>query len=80
MKKKDLVERVVERAGLRKGEARKAVDAALAVIRETLESGTDVTLPPLGRIKVKTRGEGAEATTHYKLVLTREKEEEAEQA
>ena len=78
MKKKDLIDRVAETTGVKKGDARKTVDAALGLIRDALEAGTDVTLPPLGRIKVRTRGEGAEAVAHYKLILGRDRDAAAE--
>ena len=52
LKKKEFFERVVERSGVRKGEAKTAVEAALAVLGEALAKGEEVNLPPLGKIKV----------------------------
>ena len=52
LKLKELIEAVVERTGQRKGEARTAVQAALAVMGEALAEGTEVNLPPLGKMKV----------------------------
>lgn len=74
MKKRDLLEKVAQTSGLKKNQARKAVEATLGEIRTALEAGQDVAIPPLGRIKIKTRGEGAEATTQYRLVLQKPSE------
>ena len=52
MKLKELIEAVVERTGQRKGEVRTAVQAALAVIGETLGEGQEMNLPGLGKLKV----------------------------
>lgn len=52
LKLKELIEAVVERTGQRKGEARTAVQAALAVMGEALAEGTEVNLPPLGKMKI----------------------------
>jgi len=52
LKLKELIEAVVERTGQRKGEARTAVQAALAVMGEALAGGTEVNLPPLGKMKI----------------------------
>lgn len=52
LKKKEFFERVVDRSGVRKGEAKTAVEAALAVLGEALANGEEVNLPPLGKIRV----------------------------
>lgn len=52
VKKKDFVERSALRSGVKKAEARAAIDAALAVLAEALDRGEDLVLPPLGRLKV----------------------------
>lgn len=52
VKKKDFVDRIVTRAGLRKADARAAIDATLSALAEALERGEDLVLPPLGRVKV----------------------------
>ena len=74
MRKRDVIESVAEATGVKKTDVRVTLDAALELVRERLEAGSDVNLPPLGRIKVRTRGEGGEASRNYKLVL-RKKEE-----
>ena len=52
LKKKEFFERVVDRSGVRKGEAKTAIEAALAVLGEALANGEELNLPPLGKIKV----------------------------
>lgn len=52
LRKKELIERVVERSGVKKRDARPAVEAVLALLGETLAEGRDVNLPPLGKLRV----------------------------
>lgn len=52
LKKKDFVDRAAVRAGIRKSDARLAIDATLATLAEALGGGQDLILPPLGRIRV----------------------------
>ena len=52
LKKKEFFDRVVDRSGVRKGEAKTAIEAALAVLGEALANGEELNLPPLGKIKV----------------------------
>lgn len=52
MKKRDLINLVVERSGVKKRDAKPAVEAALAVLGDALAEGRDLNLPPLGKIKV----------------------------
>jgi nucleoid DNA-binding protein len=52
MKKPELLDAVVARTNLKKRDVKPAVEAALAVIAETLRGGTDVNLPPLGKLRV----------------------------
>lgn len=52
MKKPELLDAVVARTNLKKRDVKPAVEAALAVILETLRGGTDVNLPPLGKLRV----------------------------
>lgn len=61
LKKKDIVERAAERSGLKRGEARKAVEAALDVLAEALLSGAELMVPPLGKIKVVKEKQAANA-------------------
>jgi hypothetical protein len=52
LKKKDFIDRAIERSGLRKADAKAAVEATLAVLAEALAKGEELVLPPLGKIKV----------------------------
>jgi nucleoid DNA-binding protein len=52
MKKKDLMERVVERSGMKEKDVKPAVEAALAVIGEALAAGEEMNIQPLGKIMV----------------------------
>jgi DNA-binding protein HU-alpha len=57
--KKELVERVVARCGLKKREVKPSVEAALAILGEALAEGRELRLEPFGKLKVsniKTRG------------------------
>ena len=51
VKKKDLIDLVVERSGLKKKDAKPAVDAVIDVLAELIGEGRDLNLPPLGKIK-----------------------------
>lgn len=78
LRKKELIERVVDQTGMRKGEARKAVEATLGVLAGTLDSGQDVNLPPLGKIKVaKTRETGGTKVLSCRIRLAGPKADEA---
>ena len=52
MKKREFIDRVAKRGGLRKNQVKPVVEALFAVLAETLASGTDLNVPPLGKIKV----------------------------
>ncbi|MEM8981063.1 MAG: HU family DNA-binding protein [Pseudomonadota bacterium] len=52
LKKKDLIDAVVGRSGLKRHEAKAATEALLAILGETLAEGKDAQLPPLGKVKV----------------------------
>lgn len=52
MKKKDLIDKVVKRAGVKKKDAKPVVEAMLAVLGEALTEGRELVLQPMGRIKV----------------------------
>ena len=55
MKKSELVEQVADRAGLARGQAAVAVDAALAAIEAELADGGEVTITGFGRFSVTER-------------------------
>lgn len=52
IKKKDFVEQVAAAAGVKKAEARAAVDAALAIIADRVLAGDELNLPPLGKLRL----------------------------
>lgn len=52
LKKKELVDLAVERSGVKKRDAKPAIEAALAVLGEALAEGREMNLVPLGKLKV----------------------------
>ena len=50
--KKALVEDFMEESGMKKGDARRAVDAMLVVLHKALHDGNDIAAAPLGKIKI----------------------------
>ena len=53
LRKKDLIEAAVARAGVKKRDAKPAIEAALAIIGETLGEGRGLNMPGLGKLKVQ---------------------------
>lgn len=53
LKKIDLIDAVVERSGIKKKFAKPAIEAALAVLGETLAEGRSLNLRPLGKVKIQ---------------------------
>ena len=52
MKKKELIDLAVERSGVKKRDAKPAIEAALAVLGEALAEGREINMRPMGKIKV----------------------------
>lgn len=52
MKKKELIDKVVLRSGIKKKDAKPVVEAMLAVLGETLGDGRALNLQPLGKVKI----------------------------
>ena len=52
MKKRELIELVVERSGVKKKSAKPVVEAMLAVLGETLAAERALNLRPLGKMRV----------------------------
>ena len=52
LRKKELFERVVEATGAKKKDVKPIVEATLKLLGDTLSSGDDLVLPPLGKAKV----------------------------
>lgn len=52
LRKKELVDAVVARSGIKKKDAKPVVEAMLAELGEALAAGRELILPPLGRTKL----------------------------
>ncbi len=52
MRKKQLIDAVVVRSGIKKKDAKPVIEAMLAVLGEAIAAGEDLNLPPFGKIKV----------------------------
>ena len=57
MRKRDLIDRVVEQSGVKKKDAKPAIEAALAILGEALSNEEQLNLPPLGKIMVNRKKE-----------------------
>ena len=61
MKKRDLLDRVVKRSGIKKRDAKPVVEAMLAVMGEAMAEGRELNLQPFGKLKtnrIKDTGNG----------------------
>lgn len=52
LRKKELIERVVARSGLKKKDAKPAIEAMLVVLGEALSNGEELNLQPMGKIMI----------------------------
>lgn len=52
LRKKELVEKIVLRSGIKKRDAKPVIEAMLAELGETLASGRELQLPPFGRVMI----------------------------
>ena len=52
LRKAELIEMVVERSGVKKRDAKPAIEAALDILGEALADGRELNLKPLGKLKV----------------------------
>ncbi|KIC49282.1 HU family DNA-binding protein [Tateyamaria sp. ANG-S1] len=52
MRKKELVDAVVARSGLKKKDVKPAVEATLAVLGDALKEGRTLNLQPMGKVKI----------------------------
>ncbi|MEC8630512.1 MAG: HU family DNA-binding protein [Pseudomonadota bacterium] len=57
MRKRDLIDRVVEQSGVKKKDAKPAIEAALAILGEALSNEEQLNLPPMGKIMVNRKKE-----------------------
>ncbi|NIZ59368.1 DNA-binding protein [Sedimentitalea sp. CY04] len=52
MRKKELIDLVVERSGIKKKDAKPVVEAMLAVLGETIGGGRELNMQPLGKLRI----------------------------
>lgn len=52
LKKRELIDLVVDRAGVKKKDAKPAIEAALAILGEAIASGRELNLQPLGKLRI----------------------------
>ena len=52
LSKQELLERITTESGMKKGEARAALDAVLTALRGALAEGLDISAAPLGKIRL----------------------------
>lgn len=52
MKKKELIDLVVARSGIKKKDAKPVVEAVLAVLGETISDGRELNLQPFGKLRI----------------------------
>ena len=52
LKKKELIDLVVERSGIKKKDAKPTIEAVLAILGETLADGRELNLQPLGKLRI----------------------------
>jgi hypothetical protein len=77
LRKKDFVDQTASRAGIKKADAKSAVDAALAVLSEALAAGNEVVIPPLGKLKVmREKDSGKAKVLILRLQIMAETDEE----
>ena len=72
LKKKELIDRVALASGLKKPQAKAAIEAALAILGEALEKGDAMNLEPLGKVKVQ-KEKDAGAARVYACRIRRKK-------
>lgn len=59
LKKKELLEEVVLRSGVKKKDAKPVVEAMLDFLGQTLAEGRDLNLPPMGKLRINRTQEHA---------------------
>ena len=52
LKKKELIELVTERSGLKKRDVKPVVEATLAILGETIAEGRELNLQPFGKLRI----------------------------
>ena len=76
LKKKELIDTVVARSGVKKRDAKPVVEAMLAVLGETIADGRELNLAPMGKLKI-TR---MKKTTKAHIITTRLRRNDQHQA
>ena len=71
LNKKELIDRVAERAHLSKRDAKESIDAFIDLITESLDKGMEVNITNFGVFtpKVRTCREGTDPKTHKRIVI-----------
>jgi len=67
--KKEMVTRMVAQSGMKKGDARRALEATMAALSDALREGNNLSLAPLGKIKISR----SKDTPNGRLVVLRVK-------
>jgi DNA-binding protein HU-alpha len=52
LRKKELIDTVVARSGIKKRDAKPVIEAMLAILGENVADGRDINIAPMGKIKV----------------------------
>jgi nucleoid DNA-binding protein len=75
MKKKELIERIAEEAGVSKGDAQKHFEAFEEVVTEALKAGEEVQITGFGKFSVRERRarEGRNPQTGQKMKIAAQK-------
>ncbi len=76
LKKKELIDTVVARSGIKKRDAKPVVEAMLAILGETIADGRELNLAPMGKLKI-TR---MKKTTKAHIITTRLRRNEQHQS
>ncbi|MDP5216539.1 HU family DNA-binding protein [Ruegeria sp. 2205SS24-7] len=59
LRKKELIDQVVVRSGVKKKDAKPAIEALLAILGETVAEGRELNLQPFGKLKINRSEEKA---------------------
>jgi len=65
MRKKQIIDAVVERSGLKKRDVKPVLDHLLAVMGDALAEGKELVVPPMGRIKTHKKKQAAKKTIFF---------------
>lgn len=78
LKKKELIDLVVARSGVKKKDAKPAIEALLAILGESIAEGRELNLQPLGKLRInrsEDKGNGRVIVCKLRQATTPEKEE-----